>query len=179
MNGHAISDHGNSLSNMRVLLVDDDAIARRVLETFRKSSGCHIESARNGRTAISKSKEQLFRAIVEAMPILPAYQRSAAQAGMGTVTTVDPELIPLLPSFVKEMKQIVGSMREVMGQMDVASVRASARKLAGAGGSRGLDAISTGGRLIESAAEATNHSDVRTLMDELDSYLNDVEAHDA
>lgn len=95
--------------------------------------------------------------------------------GERIVVHVDAELEDLIPRFLGDWKEEVGSMREALEKNDYETIRKMAHNMKGTGGSCGLDVITDMGIGIEEAAKAMEPEALRKNLDALSSYLERVE----
>jgi len=91
------------------------------------------------------------------------------------VALVDPELAPLLPRFLKRKRDDILTIRDHLEQQDYETVRVLGHNMKGEGGGYGLDALTKIGSSIEEAAKVKDPEQLRTLVEALATYLNEVE----
>ena len=88
---------------------------------------------------------------------------------------VDAELEDLLPGFLEDWEEEVGSMREALEKNDYETIRKLGHDMKGIGGSCGLDVITDMGGGLADAAQTMDRAVIRKLLDMLSGYLERVE----
>jgi CheY-like chemotaxis protein len=79
---HPVSVRSSPLplpSRLHVLVVDDNAVNRRVLTALLEKLGCHVDTARNGREAVDAFVRDRYAAILMdcQMPVMNGYEAAA------------------------------------------------------------------------------------------------------
>ncbi len=90
------------------------------------------------------------------------------------VVRIDPDIMDLVPDFLANRKNDVQSMRQALTGMDFEAVGRIGHSIKGAGGGFGFDRISELGRDIERAARDRNADLLRSGIDALAHYLENV-----
>lgn len=88
---------------------------------------------------------------------------------------VDPELAPLVPAFLEEMRELAGRLRDALERQDYEELRGCAHQAVGPGGSYGFGRLSELARALEEASTAHRAGEARQRLAEIDSYLEQVE----
>jgi len=103
----------------------------------------------------------------------------AGKTGRQSRVRVDAEILPLIPAFLAEMRQLVEGIRTAMTTDDYGTVGGLAHRIAGVGGSYGFEELSVLARSLEGAARESNRAQVQGLALACANYLEKVEvAHD-
>lgn len=89
--------------------------------------------------------------------------------------TDDPEIASLVPSFLESRASDVTAMRTLLTAGDFGRIQALGHRMKGSGRSYGFDEISRIGADLELAAHNDNTGAVRRLIEELDTYLAQVQ----
>lgn len=105
----------------------------------------------------------------------PVAERSAPSAVDSDVVRIDdPEIAPLVPSFLDNRREELAMYREALAHGDYGRIQSSAHKMKGTGRGYGLAAISRIGSDLELSAHQKDVAGMRRLIDELDAYLQRV-----
>jgi PAS domain S-box-containing protein len=88
---------------------------------------------------------------------------------------VDPELMDLIPGYLNHRREDIVKIRELLNKGDFRSVERCGHSMKGTGGSYGFDGITQIGALIEEAGKARNTDAVNEGVEQLSSYLNNLE----
>ncbi len=88
---------------------------------------------------------------------------------------VDPDISPLIPDFLEEMRHSCKSVELALDRNDYETVQTAGHQIKGCGGSYGFPAITNFGRSIEDAALKKNGEDIRKQIQEFLNYLEKVE----
>jgi HPt (histidine-containing phosphotransfer) domain-containing protein len=91
------------------------------------------------------------------------------------VIQVDPDIRDLIPGFLESRADDVKSIHKALQDGDYETVRVLGHRMKGNGAGYGFDAITTIGMFLEQAAKEENPEDVRRWVDELISYLQQIE----
>jgi CheY-like chemotaxis protein/HPt (histidine-containing phosphotransfer) domain-containing protein len=86
----------------------------------------------------------------------------------------DPEIAPLVPSFLDNRREELAMYREALAAGDYGRIQSSAHKMKGTGRGYGLALISRIGGDLELAAHQKDVAAMQRLIDELDGYLQRV-----
>jgi CheY-like chemotaxis protein len=105
----------------------------------------------------------------------PVTSQQPASALDGDIVRIeDPEIAPLVPSFLDNRREELLMYREALEHGDYSRIQSSAHKMKGTGRGYGLAAISRIGSDLELAAHEKDVAAMRRLIDELDAYLQRV-----
>ncbi len=99
--------------------------------------------------------------------------KAAANTGP-ILVRVDPVAGPLLPMFMQSCRNDLAGMRCALDAGDFDGVCKTGHKLKGSGGSYGFDEVTRMGAAIEAAAKAADGDRLRSLIAELENYLDRV-----
>lgn len=91
------------------------------------------------------------------------------------IVHVDADLEDLVPEFLENRQQDIGTMTEALTRQDFDVIRRLGHSMKGAGGGYGFEGITDIGRAIEEAARVQDAGEIRRAIDELASYLERVE----
>lgn len=87
---------------------------------------------------------------------------------------IDPKLAVLAPKFLADCRRMPDELRGAIGSADIAAARHLGHSLWGTASSYGFDGLGSLGEEIERAARAGDIEVLRTLAQQLDSYLSRV-----
>ena len=90
------------------------------------------------------------------------------------IVQVDPDLKEFIPEFLQNRRDDVTALREALERQDWDTIRRIGHRLRGSGGGYGFDAITDIGATLETAAKQPDASLIRTLIDDLATYLERV-----
>jgi signal transduction histidine kinase/ligand-binding sensor domain-containing protein/CheY-like chemotaxis protein/HPt (histidine-containing phosphotransfer) domain-containing protein len=108
------------------------------------------------------------------MPLPQAPGDAGGQSG-GHVVYIKERLKPIVPVFTRTAGQGLGEMRHRLSLGDMEGVRRGGHSLKGSAATMGFAALEIMGRDIEKAAHDGDEKTVATLLDDLESYLDDFE----
>ncbi len=87
----------------------------------------------------------------------------------------DPDLEDLIPGFLNNRTNDVGTIRSALLSGDMDRIRIIGHSMKGAGGGYGFDAITDFGGIIEQAAVANDKAQIEKSAADLEKYLQCVE----
>ena len=90
------------------------------------------------------------------------------------IVQVDPDLKEFIPEFLKNRRDDVAGLRDAVARAEWETVRRIGHRLRGSGGGYGFDPITDLGAQLEAATEPPDAALVRTLIDDLATYLERV-----
>ena len=90
------------------------------------------------------------------------------------VVQIDPEIEEIVPIFLQNRLDDVGSINEALQQGDFETIRILGHSMKGAGGGYGFDSITEVGQYLEQAAKEKNFKMVRKQVEYLAAYLERV-----
>lgn len=88
---------------------------------------------------------------------------------------IDKELIPLIPEFLENRRKDLDNLRIAVEQQDHETIKTIASNLKGSGATYGFEAITEFGNAIGHAIEGKNVEAVKTLIKNLESYLDHID----
>ncbi|HOL04792.1 MAG TPA: Hpt domain-containing protein [Syntrophorhabdaceae bacterium] len=88
---------------------------------------------------------------------------------------VDKEIMPLIPEFLENRQKDLNNLRIALEKGDHETIRTIATNLKGSGGTYGFEAITEFGNAIRNALDENNVGAVKTLIKNLESYLNHID----
>jgi len=89
--------------------------------------------------------------------------------------SIDPDLEPLIPGFLDNRRKDIEALAEALEAQQFATVQSIGHSLKGVGGGYGFQEISDIGASLESAAQQQDAPGIRTLIESLRDYLDNVE----
>lgn len=92
---------------------------------------------------------------------------------------VEPELMDLVPAFIENRREDVGTLREAVRDGDVETVEEVAHRMKGLGGGYGFDYVSTAGTALVELARTGRLEEAGPWLDGLEDYLDRVEPEEA
>ncbi len=99
----------------------------------------------------------------------------SAGAPQALIVHIESDFEPLLPKFMTNRKKEVVAMRDALAQHDFETIRKIAHGMKGAGGSYGFDCITTMAATMEQAAKSGTADPIRTELEALATYLEQVQ----
>jgi HPt (histidine-containing phosphotransfer) domain-containing protein len=91
------------------------------------------------------------------------------------VVEVDPDLEELIPGFIQNRRLDIETIRRALTFSDYEKIRVLGHTMKGAGGGYGFDGISQIGKSLESAAKQGHDNIIENLLEDLNSYLDNVD----
>ena len=91
------------------------------------------------------------------------------------VINVDPDIEDIVPIFLQNMRNDLGSILNALQQGDFETIRILGHSMKGAGGGYGFDGITDMGQCLEQGAKELNSDMVRKQAECLADYLDRVE----
>lgn len=91
------------------------------------------------------------------------------------IVHADSDLEDLIPGFLDNRRKDIKLMLEALDKSDYDAVRMTGHSMKGAGGGYGFDAITEIGAAIERSAKDKDPEGIRKNIDELSTYLKNVE----
>jgi HPt (histidine-containing phosphotransfer) domain-containing protein len=91
------------------------------------------------------------------------------------VIHADPDLEPLMPGFLENREQDITAIRQALTQGDFETIAQRGHTMTGVGAAYGFEYISVLGRHIKLAAQAQTHAILTRYLNDLTTYLNNVE----
>ncbi|PKB56828.1 MAG: Hpt domain-containing protein [SAR202 cluster bacterium Casp-Chloro-G3] len=88
---------------------------------------------------------------------------------------VDPDIADLIPGYLKNLQEDMGSILGSLEQGDYETVRILSHSMKGSGGGYGFDAITDIGNSLELAAKEQDATVIRNMVNQLTNYLKQVE----
>ena len=111
---------------------------------------------------------------VSNVPLVPPPELPGLQAGL---SKIDPDVADMIPGYLRNRYDDVRTLREALsGDVSMTLIRTVGHKMKGTGRAYGFDRISEIGAAMEEAAKAGQHEPISALADQLEQYLNDVQA---
>jgi HPt (histidine-containing phosphotransfer) domain-containing protein len=96
------------------------------------------------------------------------------QAGL---PKIDSDIADMIPGYLKNRHEDVRALREALsGNVSMKLIRTVGHKIKGTGRAYGFDRISEIGAAMEEAAKAGRHEPISVLVDQLEEYVNEVQA---
>ncbi|HTY55854.1 MAG TPA: PAS domain S-box protein [Candidatus Binataceae bacterium] len=157
-------ERAQSLARTPIVALTAYALKEEVTKSLDAGCDAHLTKPIKKRT--------LLDAIQEATRSRPD---SPARNGGKLIVEIDPDLAPLLPRFLQRKRDDILLLRDHLEQQDYETVRVLGHNIKGEGGGYGLDALTTIGGSIEEAAKIKDPEQLRSLVDALATYLNQVE----
>ncbi|MBI5361281.1 MAG: Hpt domain-containing protein [Planctomycetes bacterium] len=91
------------------------------------------------------------------------------------IVHVDAELEDIVPGFMENRRKDIKSILEALKGGDYETIRILGHSMKGSGGGYGFDAITEIGASLEQSAKDKNTENIRKKVDELSTYLENVE----
>ena len=83
----------------------------------------------------------------------------------------------MIPGYLRNRHKDVRTLREALsGDVSIKLIRTVGHKIKGTGRAYGFDRISEIGAAMEEAAKAGRHEPISVLVDQLEQYVNEVQA---
>ncbi len=98
-----------------------------------------------------------------------------AQRNVKITVLVDAELEEIVPGYLENRRNDVGSLLQALERGDYETIRILGHGMKGSGGGFGFDAITEMGHLLEIAAKEENTEAIGKTVGELSAYLERVE----
>jgi CheY-like chemotaxis protein len=185
----------------RILLVDDAPEIAVLVQTFLRETGCTIDVVADGEQAIAQASSQPYDLVlmdidlpgldgataahviraadlargVHPAPVvaMSAVASAVAKRSDDELAPVldDPDIAPLMPSFLENRRRDAQSMRALLERAAFADIQSIGHNMKGTGRSYGVDAISRIGAEIEQRAHRQDATSVATALDRLDELL--------
>ncbi len=92
------------------------------------------------------------------------------------IDTVDPIVRSLLPGYLTRRREEHAKLVELLAGKQFVELRVIGHNLSGSGGAYGLPGLTEIGRRIEMAAADSNAAGIAAQLDEMDLYLERVQA---
>ncbi|MCB9062586.1 MAG: Hpt domain-containing protein [Halobacteriovoraceae bacterium] len=91
------------------------------------------------------------------------------------VVRVDIDLEDLIPGFLENRRKDIETFQKQLSENDVDGIKALAHKIAGNAGGYGFDGLGEMGAKIENLAKNGDISNVPSIIEEMQDYLDNVE----
>ncbi len=88
---------------------------------------------------------------------------------------VDPEIADIVPGFLENRRKDIKSIKDALLKEDYETIQILGHSMKGSGAGYGFDAIGDIGSLLEQEAESRNIEGIRRGIDELSTYLEQVD----
>jgi HPt (histidine-containing phosphotransfer) domain-containing protein len=102
-------------------------------------------------------------------------ERETAPTAEKIRVRIDPEVAPLVPGFLKGIRERCTMLTDAAARDDFGAIQAAGHQIKGAGGSYGFDGLSGIGESLEAAAEAARKDETIRLIHDLELYLERIE----
>ena len=102
-------------------------------------------------------------------------QPSGAKQGEKIIVRVDPDIEDIVPLFFEKLNEEIDAALQSLEQANYEDIHIWGHNLKGAGSGYGFDPISEIGKSLEQAAETQNSEEIHKLVDELSTYLAQVD----
>lgn len=96
-------------------------------------------------------------------------------AGERIVLHLDPDLEPLIPTFLKNQADVIKLLRSAMEAEEYGTIETRGHSMKGYGGGYGFDALTEYGAELERAARGREREKIRQIITELADYMERVE----
>jgi protein-histidine pros-kinase len=107
-------------------------------------------------------------------PLEAPLELRGLQAGL---SKIDPDVADMIPGYLRNRHKDVRTLREALsGDVSIKLIRTVGHKIKGTGRAYGFDRISEIGAAMEEAAKAGRHEPISVLVDQLEQYVNEVQA---
>ena len=107
-------------------------------------------------------------------PLEAPLELRGLQAGL---SKIDPDVADMIPGYLRNRHKDVRTLREALsGDVSMKLIRTVGHKIKGTGRAYGFDRISEIGAAMEEAAKAGRHEPISVLVDQLEEYVNEVQA---
>ena len=111
---------------------------------------------------------------VSSDPLQTPLEVRGLQAGLHKI---DPDVADMIPGYLRNRHEDVRTLREALsGDVSMKLIRTVGHKIKGTGRAYGFDRISEIGAAMEEAAKAGRHEPISVLVDQLEQYVNEVQA---
>jgi len=107
--------------------------------------------------------------------VAPAVAPSAAAAGARIKVRMEPGMEDIVPAYLAKRKKEIAQYRQALENQDFETIRMLGHKLKGTGAGYGFAELTSLGSALEQAALRRDSSDVRTKVDELANYVDNLE----
>lgn len=91
------------------------------------------------------------------------------------IVYIDSELSEIIPKFIENRNKDIIKIKEALGMNDFQTIRILGHNMKGSGGGYGFDYISEIGKLLQFAAESNDSEQIMKCVDELDTYIKNIE----
>ena len=88
---------------------------------------------------------------------------------------VDADMEEMVPGFLERRHQDISAIQEALDHRDYDAVHILGHSMKGSGGGYGFDGITELGACLELAAKDQNHEELVRLVEQLSTYLRNVE----
>ena len=109
-------------------------------------------------------KDKLLAVINQYSLIKPANKTDSAELH------IDPDLLPLIPNYLKNRKNDIIAMQQALNDGDFELIHRLGHSMKGSGGGYGLDKISAIGAQLERLAKLSNAEAIREQIEDLQQY---------
>lgn len=91
------------------------------------------------------------------------------------IVKVDSDLEDIIPGFLQNRQSDIEAILEALDKDDYESIRILGHNMKGAGGGYGFEVITDIGSAIEQAAKNNDADEIKRSLDELSTYLEQIE----
>ena len=91
------------------------------------------------------------------------------------VVRPDPDLKPLIPTYLANRRRDVDEVRSALGRGDYETIRVIGHRMRGSGAGYGFEGLTDFGGVLETAAQTKDADAIRTCVHDVSSYLDRVE----
>ena len=91
------------------------------------------------------------------------------------IVRVDPDIEDIVPIFFEKLNEEIDAALESLERANYEDIHIWGHNLKGTGSGYGFDGVSEIGKSLEQAAEAQNAEEIHKLVDELSTYLAQVD----
>ena len=91
------------------------------------------------------------------------------------VVPVDADLADLIPGYLQNRRQDVDLILQAVDNQDFETIRVLGHTMKGTGGGYGFDAITEMGQALEEAAKQPDTAAIRSVVSQLEHYLQAIE----
>lgn len=88
---------------------------------------------------------------------------------------IDQDLEVLIPQYLENREEDIKDLKQLIEEENYEKIRVIGHSLKGSGGGYGFDYLTELGSQIEKNAELKNVEEIRSLIQSLESYLNNLE----
>ncbi|MBF0207328.1 MAG: Hpt domain-containing protein [Oligoflexia bacterium] len=89
--------------------------------------------------------------------------------------TIDKDLKDLIPRYLENRNKDIIKIKEALAQNDIKKIGVVGHQLAGNAGSYGFDQLGNIGKRMENAANAQNIEEITKCLQEIESYMQNLE----